>query len=221
MAFRIVMDRLSPFVAIAVATPLYSGSAAAQEPATMMQMCRSEAATTLKVRMPDVETKYEGQRTDGTHAVNGTAYVAGQPRTFQCSFNRAGSQIIHFVVNPVSGQAPPTELPSGGLAEAVRRAGQGLFDANGAIPCATVVGQPMAQCRFGVARAGGGTAAVVIDLPGGGKRVISFERGRMVDAGTSQADVNVPATSRKEADLNFIQIGAQRFEIPDAVMFGG
>ena len=40
-----------------------------------------------------VELKYEGQRTDGTHAVNGSA-AYGQ--TFQCSFNRAGTHVVRW-----------------------------------------------------------------------------------------------------------------------------
>jgi hypothetical protein len=40
-----------------------------------------------------VDLKYEGQRTDGTHAVNGSA-ANGQ--TFQCSFNRGGTHVVHW-----------------------------------------------------------------------------------------------------------------------------
>ena len=65
----------------------------------MMAQCRARAGKALRTRLPDIDTKYEGQRTDGTHAVNGTASVDGRTRTFQCSFNRAGSRIIRFVVN--------------------------------------------------------------------------------------------------------------------------
>jgi len=36
------------------------------------------------------------------------------------------------------------------------RAGQGLFDATGPLSCAFAADQPMGQCEFGVARAGGG-----------------------------------------------------------------
>lgn len=75
----------------------------AAPPEIMMAQCRARAGSALKMRLPDIDTKYEGQRTDGTHAVNGTAFAAtGSRRTFQCSFNRSGSRIIRFVVNPVS-----------------------------------------------------------------------------------------------------------------------
>ena len=57
------------------------------------------------------------------------------------------------------------------------RAGQGDFDATGQIPCAQSVGQPMMQCDFGVARAGGGYATVVIKKSDGRTRAIFFSHG--------------------------------------------
>ena len=77
--------------------------AEANTPARMMQECRIRAHEVLHTRLPDIETKYEGQRTDGTHAVNGTAWIRGRTETFQCSFNRPGRQIIQFIVNQPSG----------------------------------------------------------------------------------------------------------------------
>lgn len=65
----------------------------------MMQKCRIHAGKAFQARLPDIETKYEGQRTDGTHAVNGTAIFRGRTETFQCSFDRAGQRIVRFVVN--------------------------------------------------------------------------------------------------------------------------
>lgn len=76
-----------------------------------MQECRIRAHEVMHVRLPDVSTKYEGQRTDGTHAVNGTAYMRGRMETFQCSFARNGRQIIRFVVNRPVGGSAATQLP--------------------------------------------------------------------------------------------------------------
>jgi hypothetical protein len=77
--------------------------AEANTPARMMQECRIRAHEVLHTRLPDIETKYEGQRTDGTHAVNGTAWIRGRTETFQCSFNPRGRRIIQFVVNQPGG----------------------------------------------------------------------------------------------------------------------
>lgn len=65
----------------------------------MMAVCRNRAHEILRTRIPEIETKYEGQRVDGTHAVNGTAYIRGKGETFQCSFDRSGRRIVRFVVN--------------------------------------------------------------------------------------------------------------------------
>lgn len=74
-------------------------AAVESNPGTMMAICRNRAAHVFHVRGPNVDTKYEGQRTDGTHAVNGTTYLRGVEETFQCSFDAAGRSIVRFVVN--------------------------------------------------------------------------------------------------------------------------
>jgi hypothetical protein len=75
-----------------------SGAASAG-PREMMAKCRDRAHQIMRTRLPDIETKYEGQRVDGTHAVNGTAYINDGEETFQCSFDRRGRRIIRFIVN--------------------------------------------------------------------------------------------------------------------------
>lgn len=87
-----------------------SAAFAQATPETMMAQCRARAAQTLGVRMPDIETKYEGQRTDGTHAVNGTARPGGRERTFQCSFGPGGQRIVRFVVNQPAAPPPQDEI---------------------------------------------------------------------------------------------------------------
>lgn len=104
--------------------------------------------------------------------------------------------------------------------DSATRAGQGDFDATGSIPCAQVVGQPMGSCEFGVARAGGGYATVVIQRPDGRTRTLYFRMGRAIGADTSEADPGEFRVTR-EADLNFIRVGSERYEIPDAVILGG
>lgn len=68
-------------------------------PDTMMASCRDRAAHVFHTRQSNIETKYEGQRTDGSHAVNGTVYLRRAEETFQCSFMDDGSRITRFVVN--------------------------------------------------------------------------------------------------------------------------
>lgn len=107
------------------------------------------------------------------------------------------------------------------MVEAAGRAGEGKFNATGKIPCAKDKGQPMGQCDFGVARAGGGTAAVVVTRLDGRKRLIYFKAGKAVGADLSQADGNMDFKATKEADLFMIRAGNERYEIPEAVIFGG
>lgn len=118
----------------------------------------------------------------------------------------------------------PAVSPDGSVAsgpdDSALRAGQGKFDATGNIPCAQYLGQPMGRCEFGVARAGGGFATVVIKKPDGLTRAIFFRIGKPIGADTSEADPGKFSATR-EGDLNFIRIGNERYEIPDAVVLGG
>lgn len=81
--------------AVAFALVLGAGQAAlAADEAQMMTKCNSYAAHHLHVSTSDIATlSYEGQRVDGTHAVNGSA-TNGQ--TFQCSFNKAGTHVVSW-----------------------------------------------------------------------------------------------------------------------------
>jgi hypothetical protein len=119
----------------------------------------------------------------------------------------------------------PAVSPDGSVAtgpdDSALRAGQGTFDATGQVPCALSPGQPMMPCEFGVARAGGGYATVVITKPDGAARPIYFRMGIPIGAGTSEAGGSPAFRATKESDLNVIRIGDERYEIPDAVVLGG
>lgn len=85
------------------------------------------------------------------------------------------------------------------------------------IPCSRYYGKPMSMCAAIVQRGNDGEATVTVTWPDGGERVINFRNGR---ADTS--DSAEPVSWTREADLNMIRIGkAERFEIPDALPFGG
>ena len=115
----------------------------------------------------------------------------------------------------------PDGSASMGRDDSALRAGQGDFDATGPIPCAQFSGQPMGQCDFGVARAGGGYATVVVTRPDGSKRAIFFRKGIPIGADTSEADGYPQFHADKERDLHLIRVGPERYEIPDAVVLGG
>ncbi len=119
----------------------------------------------------------------------------------------------------------PAVAPHGaalmGPDDSAYRAGQGDFDATGSVPCAQSRGQPMSRCEMGVARAGGGDATVVVTKPGGARRALYFQMGTATGADTSQADGYGELRAEKENDLTMIRVGDERYEIPDAVLFGG
>jgi hypothetical protein len=81
-------------------------------------------------------------------------------------------------------------------------------------------GQPAGSCPFGVTRWGNGSADVTVTKPDGRKRVIFFEKGKAIGADTSQADAREFSASKKD-DIYIIRIGKERYEIFEAVIFGG
>lgn len=122
-------------------------------------------------------------------------------------------------------QLKPAIAPSGevimGPDDTALRAGQGDFDATGKLPCAVQNGQPMTQCDFGVARLGGGYATVVVTKPDNRTRILFFRFGQAIGASTAQADNPGAFSVTKESDLFMIRLGAERYEVPEAVIFGG
>jgi hypothetical protein len=119
----------------------------------------------------------------------------------------------------------PAVSPDGSAAmgpdDSALRAGQGQFDATGPLPCAFAAGQPMGQCEFGVARAGGGYATVDVRKPDGRTRTIYFRMGRPIGADLSQADGSQHFRATRRGDMYEIEAGNERYEIIDAVVFGG
>ena len=112
----------------------------------------------------------------------------------------------------------PAQPPAASPAE---RAGEGRFDATGMLPCKQYAGQPTRQCRFGVARAPAGSAAVVVTKPDGATRTLFFENGRFLSADTSQAGGYAPYSATRDGDMFVVTVGTERYEIADAVVFGG
>ena len=88
---------LAIFTGFLLLTP-FTSVLAQGTPEGMMDECRSRAVTVFGAIFESIDAAYEGQRTDGTHAVNGSVNVRG-PETFQCSFDQAGYRIEQFLVN--------------------------------------------------------------------------------------------------------------------------
>lgn len=72
------------------------GTAVAQSADYMLQDCSYSSQVFFQDYEARAEAKYEGQRTDGTHAVNGTIYLENRSEDFQCSYNAAGDTMVDF-----------------------------------------------------------------------------------------------------------------------------
>ena len=83
----------------------FGGYAIAQSPDYMMEDCGNASQIFFQDFEARSDTKYEGQRTDGTHAVNGTILLVGRRENFQCSYNAAGDTMVDFYTE---GQSWPT-----------------------------------------------------------------------------------------------------------------
>ena len=114
----------------------------------------------------------------------------------------------------------PDGTAATGPDDSALRAGQGRFDAFGTIPCSQALDQPMMQCEFGVARAGGGYATVVIKTPASRSRTIYFRMGKAIGANTGRAERDSSFRASREKDQHIIRIGNERYEIPEAVVLG-
>lgn len=72
------------------------GPAAAQSPEWMAEDCAVAVQSFFRDYEARTEMKYEGQRTDGTHAMNGTIYLETRSDNFQCSYDAAGTTMVDF-----------------------------------------------------------------------------------------------------------------------------
>jgi hypothetical protein len=73
-----------------------AGSATAASPDYMMEDCKHSAQVFFQDYEARTEAKYEGQRTDKTHAVNGTIYLETRSEDFSCSYNAKGDTLVEF-----------------------------------------------------------------------------------------------------------------------------
>lgn len=73
-----------------------SGIAVAQSPDYMIQDCSYASQQFYQEFQARTEASYEGQRTDGTHAVNGTIYLENRSAYFSCSYNAKGDNLVEF-----------------------------------------------------------------------------------------------------------------------------
>ncbi|MDK3074297.1 hypothetical protein QO034_14390 [Sedimentitalea sp. JM2-8] len=70
--------------------------ALAQSPEWMAEDCAVAAQSFFQEFKAEADMKYEGQRTDGTHAMNGTIHLENRGDDIQCCYDAAGTTMVDF-----------------------------------------------------------------------------------------------------------------------------
>ena len=119
----------------------------------------------------------------------------------------------------------PAEGPDGvtpvGVDDSKKRARKRDFDAKGEIACAQEQGQALGKCGAGIARGDGGDATVVATFANGFKRQLYFRHGEFVSASATMSGAGKDTDWRLEDGVHHIRVDDQRYELPDALVFGG
>ena len=128
--------------------------------------------------------------------------------------NEVANYRLEMIITEAGGQVSSGANSGDALVEGTN------YHATGKIPCAMSVSQPTGSCAFGVLRKGNGSGSVTVTKPNGRTRIIFFENGTVTGYDMSQAEPG-EFRAKKQSDLTIILIGQERYEIPDAVLFGG
>lgn len=112
-------------VGAALNTFLAVSPVAAQSREFMMNECSSAGQTYFRDFTAGTEMQYNGQRVDGTHAINGRIYLETRFEDFACSYNRSGTRIVEFFAK---GRAQASPLPGRG---ATSESGSGIVRVTG------------------------------------------------------------------------------------------
>jgi hypothetical protein len=180
-----------------------------------------EVTAALNLReKPGTSSRILARYRPGTILDNLGGCQRGQGRTW-CDVQQLGGGPRGYVA---AEYLRPAISPDGSAAvgpdDSASRAGLGKFDASGPLPCAFAAGEGMGQCEFGVARAGGGYATVVVKKPDGRTRAIFFRMGRPVGADVSESEGRLEFRATEDGDIHRIRIGDERYEIIDAIVLG-
>ena len=88
-------------------------AASAQSKEFMVNECSSAAQTFFRDFNARTQMQYNGQRVDGTHAINGRIFLETRAEDFACSYEPSGRRMVEFFAQ---GRTMPSPLPGGGAA---------------------------------------------------------------------------------------------------------
>lgn len=128
----------------------------------------------------------------------------------------------------VSGAGGATQLPGtapGNGAVAGQLPGDALvpgtqYNATGRLSCMARLGGRTTDCQYGVIRLGDGSAAVTITKIDGRTRTLIYRRGTPVGFDQGPSDP-VRFTWTREGYVTRVQIGGERYYVPDSIVTGG
>lgn len=119
----------------------------------------------------------------------------------------------------VPARGPDGTVPVG-IDDSKRRARKADFDTEGKAVCAQNRGETMGQCTIAVARSGGGDASIVATFSNGFSRTLYFVHGEFISANPTMSGTGKDTDWRTENEMHFIRVEDQRYELPDALLFG-
>ncbi len=105
------------------------------------------------------------------------------------------------------------------VAIATARAKSKDFVSNETVPCAQEVGQALGQCEAKVARAGA-SAAVVVTFQNGFSRMLTFSDSAFIRGNATMSGVGTDTDWRLADGIFFVRVDDQRYELPEALVFG-
>jgi hypothetical protein len=159
-------------------------------------------------------TRYEaiGKFHNGTVLQNRGCRLTGDERW--CAIRATHTGVKGWVAGRYLVESAAPQRPA--IVEGGPKGNGAPFDATGRVPCAARIGAPIRQCPFGVVREGPGNAGLWVALADGVERQILFESGAPIT--TNSGDT---MSFEKAGALFLIQVGYERFEVPEAVITGG
>ncbi len=119
--------RNSLYFALASSIAL-SGPVAARSTDGMLNTCADVARSYFREGGARTEMKYNGQRVDGTHAINGDIYLETRMKSFACSFDRSGKRMVEFYAD---GRVRNEYLPQSGGSSSGSGSGSGMVSVTG------------------------------------------------------------------------------------------
>lgn len=108
---RVTNRSIGLLLAALISSATWISPASAQSVSRMLDECSSVGKGYFREPAARTEMKYNGQRADGTHAINGRIFLETRFEDFACSYARNGQRMVQFVAQ---GRAQNAYLPGAG-----------------------------------------------------------------------------------------------------------